>query len=142
MYSAFECGRLATGPDVIADRSQTNSRVLASHDPKTGFPIDGLDRFASMSSNSVIRGAGSMSGLPYSGCGRVIHEYMSPPGDRPRWCFQRRRGRLFGLTLPGKPFAAQSAVGRFILTLTAKTLENSKDAPLCSESPAESASRA
>src|SRR5262245_60669012 len=48
MYSAFECGRLATGPDVIADRSQTDSRVLSSHDPKTGFPIDGLDRFASI----------------------------------------------------------------------------------------------
>src|SRR5260221_11199020 len=36
-----------------ADRSQTDSRVLSSHDPKTGFPIDVLDRFASMSSSPL-----------------------------------------------------------------------------------------
>src|SRR3954453_16482785 len=36
-----------------ADRSQTNPRVLSSHDPKTGFPIDGLQRFASMSSSPL-----------------------------------------------------------------------------------------
>jgi hypothetical protein len=36
-----------------ADRSQTDSRVLSPHDPKTGFPIDGLDRFASMSSSPL-----------------------------------------------------------------------------------------
>src|SRR5712671_5788474 len=53
MYSAFECSRVAAGPDGSADRSQTDSRVLSSHDPKTGFPIDGLDRFASMSSSPL-----------------------------------------------------------------------------------------
>src|SRR5712675_1025646 len=53
MYSAFECSRVAAGPDGSADRSQTDSRVLSSHDPKTVFPIDGLDRFASMSSSPL-----------------------------------------------------------------------------------------
>src|SRR5882672_5651975 len=53
MYSAFECSRVAAGPDGSADRSQTKPRVLSSHDPKTGFPIDGLDRFASMSSSPL-----------------------------------------------------------------------------------------
>src|SRR5712671_3706477 len=53
MYSAFECSRVAAGPDGSADRSQTKPRVLSSHDPKTGFPIAGLDRFASMSSSPL-----------------------------------------------------------------------------------------
>src|ERR1700689_1178809 len=53
MYSAFECGRLAAGPDVIR-RSVPNTSTRSFFAwPITGFPIDGLDRFASMSSSPL-----------------------------------------------------------------------------------------
>src|SRR5450631_67305 len=50
MYSAFECGRLTAGPDVI--RPNTSTRSFFAW-PITGFPIDGLDRFASKASSPL-----------------------------------------------------------------------------------------
>src|SRR5882672_10472047 len=85
MYSAFECSRVAAGPDGSADRSQTDSRVLSSHDPKTGFPIDGLDRFASMSSDRsqtdsrVLSSHDPKTGFPIDGLDRFASMSSSPP---------------------------------------------------------------
>src|SRR3974377_1737171 len=54
MYSAFECSPFGCWPrcnPLIG--SQTKARVLSSRGPSRVFPIDSLDRFASMSSSPL-----------------------------------------------------------------------------------------
>jgi hypothetical protein len=54
MYSAFDAAALAAGPDVIRGSGPNHfARAYLAHGTRRVLPIDGLDRFASMSSSPL-----------------------------------------------------------------------------------------